>query len=1049
MNKLFWKRAGITAVSVIGGAYAVFLVSPLILNPIIDSYIPQIKNIIHETSGLNSELTNVKVVTTPKLTAGLKVGKFSLLEPDNTQFFSADDFQVKMSLLPILAGKIRVDAVQLKNANANIQINNDGHFAVEKYLPATPDTDSVNSLPENRENVSSLPFGLKLSNHLPDIKIDGYDIIITDGTDKYTLSGNKTEITDFIVNKSIKVKASGKAVLKDREQFHYNIKVLNKIMPDVELNDIVFTPQAQEETAQEFEMPDIIGILKGIYANNLTADADVNLLIERNNIKGNANFTNLSVINLPSSIVKLKFKGESIDIISDIYTAKNEVSKINGLIKTGKNPNIDLNIKSKVEISNILRIVKDVALIFDIRDLQTLSANGKLDADFSIKSNLKTVKSSGYLKIPSADVYYGLYKIGIDDINADVRLDNNNININNIGFTILDQPLKLFGTITGDAVSDLHLSAENLSLKGLLVAAGQASLMKENQVNSGLVSLKVDIQGKLDKINPAVKLNLDNINIKNIPSNTSLSAPSTIVGISGTSLTGKAESKNLKIINPCAKVSIPSLIANISEKEIFIPSTPAAIEKINLNVSGKITNYLTEKIGLDFVTTGDIKSKLTGDMNIAKQTLNLNYATTESSTIIIPMFDKSKMTFSGNIFITDSMMNPVIKGDVNIPELTIPEIPVTMENLDIKLNGHILNGTASAAKFTSGGIKAENLTSDFSMKGDKFYLNKLKGDAFDGKINGNIVYNLSNAQTGIIFSGEGLNAEKAVYGCVGIKNAIYGTLGFDTTMSLKVVDYNEMMKSLKGNLNFNVKNGSFGAIGKLDTLLQANNIITNSILKTTTSTLVNNLVLADTAKFEYLDGHLSFENGWANLNPIKSSGNSLAYYITGKYNLINGTTNINILGRLDAPIVAKLGPIGQLSADKLLSYIPKFGEATAKIANALTTNPKGENIAAIPALTNGSTNYKDFKVVFNGGLESTSSVKSFKWLTTIDTSAIETKTVKETIKDITTSVTEDYKSTVESVKDAVTSTKEDWNETREQLKNSAEELKNLFKKKEN
>lgn len=164
------------------------------------------------------------------------------------------------------------------------------------------------------------------------------------------------------------------------------------------------------------------------------------------------------------------------------------------------------------------------------------------------------MKSSGYLKIPSADVYYGLYKIGIDDINADVRLDNNNHQYKyNMDSTILDQPLKLFGTITGDAVSDLHLSAENLSLKGLLVAAGQASLMKDNQVNSGLVSLKVDIQGKLDKINPAVKLNLDNINIKNIPSNTSLSAPSTIVGISGTSLTGKAESKNIKIINPCCE----------------------------------------------------------------------------------------------------------------------------------------------------------------------------------------------------------------------------------------------------------------------------------------------------------------------------------------------------------------------------------------------------------------------------------------------------------------------------------------------------------------
>ena len=122
--------------------------------------------------------------------------------------------------------------------------------------------------------------------------------------------------------------------------------------------------------------------------------------------------------------------------------------------------------------------------------MQTLSANGKLDADFNIKSDLKTVKSNGYLRIPNADVYYGLYKIGVDKINADVSLANNNINIKNIGFTILNQPLKLYGTVTSDAVSDLHLTANNLSLKGLLVAAGQAALMKDNQVNSGTISMK-------------------------------------------------------------------------------------------------------------------------------------------------------------------------------------------------------------------------------------------------------------------------------------------------------------------------------------------------------------------------------------------------------------------------------------------------------------------------------------------------------------------------------------------------------------------------------
>ena len=167
------------------------------------------------------------------------------------------------------------------------------------------------------------------------------------------------------------------------------------------------------------------------------------------------------------------------------------------------------------------------------------------------------------------------------------------------------------------------------------------------------------------------------------------------------------------------------------------------IDKIKINVSGKIKNYLKDKMTLDFVTTGDIKSDLIGDINMAKQTLGLNYATTAPSTIIVPMFDKSKMTFSGNIGITGNMANPILKGQVNVPSLSIPEIPVSMTNMAIKLNGAILNGNATVEKFTSGGIEAEALTSNFSMKGENFYLNNLKGIAFNGKINGNIIYNLN------------------------------------------------------------------------------------------------------------------------------------------------------------------------------------------------------------------------------------------------------------------------------------------------------------------
>ena len=844
-------------------------------------------------------------------------------------------------------------------------------------------------------------------------------------------------MTDFVLDKRVKVAADGNFVLDNREQFKYNLKVHNKIMPDLDLNELVFNPQPKDEKEKKDDINiNIIDIFKGIYNYNITANLDGDLTVAQDSHSGYLNIDNVSVINLPPSNAKLKFRGHKIDIDSNIYTAKNEVSTLTGTIK---DKNIDLNFKSQAEISNIVRIVNAIAMTFNIKDLETLKANGKIDADFNVKSNLKTVKSSGYLKVPAAKVYYGLYDVAINNINADIAMDNNNINVKNVGFTVLNQPLRFYGTIKEDTTADLHLVAQNLGLKGLIVACGQGALLKDNKINSGLVNLKADIVGKLDKIKPTAKITLNNLDIKNVPANTTVKLPNTIVNVisDGKTFSGNAISTNILAINPAAKVSVAKLAANIKEDSIEITQTPVKVEKINFNVSGKIKNYMSEKIGLDFVTTGDLQSTLTGSMNIAKQTLNLNYSA-QNSTIIIPMFDKSRLLFNGNVAITGSMANPILSGTINVPVLNIPEIPVVMNDILIKLAGPILKGTATVNKFTSGGIVADNITTDFAMSGENFYLNNLKGSAFDGKINGNIVYNMTNAKTKINFKGEGMNAEKAIAGAAGIKNALSGTLGFNTNMNLTVGDYNDMMKSLGGHLNFKVTNGAFGSIGRLENFLGASNIAGNTILKSTVSTLSNLGGIKNTAEFDYLTGDMTFSNGWANLKSIKSAGKTLAYYITGKYNLLNGSTNVVILGRLDGTVVKLLGPIGDLSADKLFSAIPKFGALTSSIVNVMTTDPRGENIAAIPSLTSESQTYKDFKVLFNGGIESKSSIKSFKWLTKVDTSAIEQKSVAETVKNLKESVNEDVSTTVKNVVDTVSNQKEI-------IKNSAQELKNLFK----
>ena len=109
-NKL--KKILIWTGSILAGAYLLFLISPVIFSPILDSYSDEIEDTLTKTAGFDVDLDDLSVVTSWNLAVGVKVKKITLSSPvDKKEFFSAENAGGKISLLPLIVRKIQIDSV--------------------------------------------------------------------------------------------------------------------------------------------------------------------------------------------------------------------------------------------------------------------------------------------------------------------------------------------------------------------------------------------------------------------------------------------------------------------------------------------------------------------------------------------------------------------------------------------------------------------------------------------------------------------------------------------------------------------------------------------------------------------------------------------------------------------------------------------------------------------------------------------------------------------------------------------------------------------------
>ena len=1161
MDNKFKKPLCAAAITV-GILYIIFLASPIAVTPILSNYEQKIADTIKTSTGYNAQIEKLSFTTSWNLRAGIKADKFALTIPSKENpFFYSENIKGNIALIPLLFKKIQLGSLSAQKLNTDIEVKKDGSLLVLDYLPKND---------EPAEKPFVLPFGLKLSNRMPDIKLNNYKLTVSDmNSDKtYYTEGENFTVTKFILDKRIKLKTNGKIVLDDNKVSEYNINLDNRIMPDIKLQDIVFpekTTSPEKTTIAETPAFNIIDFLNAIVKNqfcgNITTDIKTAGTLKSPEINGSINAEGLSVAvdgeKLPESYISLQFKGAQTSIDSILFSApeKEEQTQIIGNITTGKKPAVDITLRSNAKFNNIIKLVNSIAKSFSINDFETLSATGGIDADFNINSDLKKVSSNGYLKVLPSKISYGLYNIVIDNITADIALDNG-ITINKSGFSIFSHPLTLTGTINHDAATDLTLNADKISIKGLLAALGQVNLLKDNEISGGNISLKAYIKGKLNCLKPEIVSSLENLKLYNKPSalNLALANLKLNADYDGKILAGDMNITDLSAKTGNTTIKIPDTNILLDSKDVSVKHSYLLLNNSRIDITGGIKNYINDKMAINLSANGDLQSsdiisflpkefvslisykgslplsiKITGNSKIqnisfcldadkdnyvslididkiknkpskikstveiigdtltfrntgffeesnllaelsggitklySKPKLNMNIIIPNQISFPIWGISNSNISVLGSADISGKIENPYLKGKVMMSDISMKDMDVAIKDLTVDLDGEFLNGTADAKEIKSGGLAAKEVSGKLSLNNySKINLTDLSGTAFDGKVTGKLSYDINTAKINLDFTGEGLNASNAIYGAAGIKDALTGTLNFKAALNMQGIAYEDIVNSLAGDITFDIQNGRFVSIGKLENLVAAQNISSNSILKSAVSALSVASTVQEANKFKTISGDIKMADGSANLNKILVAGPLMSYYVTGVYNILPNTANIIILGRLDESVVSVLGVVGELSVDKLLSSIPKLGTMSAAIWKQLTLNSASEDTSQIPALTNGSTSYKDFKVSYNGVVGAASSVKYFKWLaSTIETPVDinikqDLQNAKEAVKENITTRVENAKNTAETVKTNIDTkiqtikenaaqAKENFNNREENLKSTSDNIKNLLK----
>ncbi len=748
---------------------------------------------------------------------------------------------------------------------------------------------------------------------------------------------------DFSINSDFKkLKSQGSAQVKNAVLTYQNLPYkLTDINADINFND----NKIRIENAGLKVNSTPVNITGYI---NQDVTADLNLSADNLDLKTVTSIF-LKDKNLPVNILKgkLSFKSQVKGSLNKTLTSLSDIN-LSGVSFIEKTQAIPITINSS-EIT--LKTEKD-------------KYSGEINCSGNAKYNKSLINTKDFgftfdnkeIKIPSKEIFINsspVYVSGViknymqkPEINIDYKADLKAGDIGIILSQYIKEPYKAVGIIKTFGVYTYK--------DGISKIKAQLKADKNNYISYLVIK---ELLNKPSILNVDTQINDKNITIKDISLLEQKQNASKIINITGQIINDKTlVLKNLRL-------QIPSTLTMAMN---FFGG-----EEASFNADVTLNNSITNP-------------KIIGNAKIYKYNIKKFLTSIKDANVFFA--DNLIKITAPDVQINDSLFNvslDMLPPILNTKNISVNNMQINSLNLDLNSLFQLQNnieqipliikkGTATINNFQVLDLKAKDISSDFTLEKNTIKLSNIIANAYSGQVFGKLNYDILNHSLDINMSGKGLDIKTSLYDLCKLEDNLGGRADFQAQVSLLTGEEKEVLKSIKGKLNFKSQNGKMGTLGKFEYYLYAKNLLYHGILNTTLNRVANAIVRDNTSMYREASGDLTFDNGYIITENLTTIGQNMSLYMTGRQNMLTNQANIDIYGRISDEITNKLGSFGNVSISDMMNSKQDKKNTIMRIPNEIM-----DKIPNLYKKSNETTN--TFKVNIYGDINSLNAINSFMW----------------------------------------------------------------------